>query len=94
MEILSTTHSIGCDKENQKDKERCFTFFVDDKQFQVETKIVTGIQILNLASIPREVGLLFIAEDGSQSIVQPEETITLEKCKHFKKAPRFRRGAK
>jgi hypothetical protein len=49
---------------------------------------------MNLAGIPREVGLLFLADDGSQSTVQPEEVITLEKCKHFKKAHKFRRGSK
>ena len=94
MEANSSIESVKCgnDDEKDKDKERCFTFFVDDEQFKVETKTITGIEIMNLAGIPREIGLLFIADDGSQETVPPKEIITLERCKKFRKAPRFRRG--
>lgn len=92
METHAIDHSLASEKEHEKHKEHCFTFFVDDRQFQVELETITGLEIMNLAGIPREVGILFIAEDGSQVSVSPEEVITLERCKHFKKAPRFRRG--
>jgi hypothetical protein len=92
MEAHAIDNSLAAEKDLEKHKEHCFTFFVDDRQFQVEPETITGLEIMNLAGIPREVGILFIAEDGSQVSVQPEEVITLERCKHFKKAPRFRRG--
>ena len=92
METHAINRPLESEKEHEKHKDHCFTFFVDDRQFQVESETITGLEIMNLAGIPREVGLLFIAEDGSQVSVQPEEVITLERCKHFKKAPRFRRG--
>jgi hypothetical protein len=71
---------------------RCFTFFVDDQQFTVERPKVTGLEILNLAGIPLEVGLLLILDDGTQRIVEPNEVIHLANCRRFKKAPRFKRG--
>jgi len=91
METHAVDNSLESEKEHEKRKERCFIFFADDRQFQVESETITGLEIMNLAGIQREVGVLFIAEDGSQVSVQPEDVITLERCKHFKKAPRFRR---
>jgi len=69
-----------------------YTFFVDDREFHVEESTITGGQIMDLAGIPREVGLLLILEDGTQAAVAADEVITLEPGRRFKKAPRFKRG--
>ena len=37
-----------------------YTFFVDDREFHVEESTITGGQIMDLAGIAREVGLLLI----------------------------------
>jgi hypothetical protein len=69
-----------------------YTFFVDDQEFRVDEPTITGGEIMDLASIPREVGLLLILEDGTQRPVTADEVIELKPGRRFKKAPRFKRG--
>jgi hypothetical protein len=70
-----------------------FTFFVDGKEFRVDQATITGADIMKLASIPLEVGLLLIDDDGTQRQAPPDEVFQLEPGRRFKKAPRFKRGA-
>lgn len=69
-----------------------FTIFVDGQEYRLEQETITGGEIMDLASIPREVGLIMILEDGTQVQVQPDEVIDLKPGRRFKKAPRFVRG--
>ena len=69
-----------------------FTFFVDDREFHVEQAVISGAEIMELAGIPREVGLVLFLEDGTQRTFGADETIELEPGRRFKKAPRFKRG--
>ncbi len=69
-----------------------FTFFVDDREFHVDQSVISGAEIMNLAGIPREVGLVLLLEDGTQRTFGADETIELEPGRRFKKAPRFKRG--
>jgi Multiubiquitin len=73
-------------------QEKFFTFFVDGKEFHVEQSTITGGQIMDLAGIPRDAGLIEVLEDGSQVQVKPDEIIDLRPGRRFKKAPRFIRG--
>jgi hypothetical protein len=69
-----------------------YTFFVDDKEFHVDEPTITGGEIMDLAGIPRDVGLILILEDGTQRQVLADEVIELQPGRRFKKAPRFKRG--
>lgn len=69
-----------------------FTFFVDGKEFHTEKSSLTGGEIMDVAGIPREVGLIQIFEDGTQAQVRADEVIELKPGRRFKKAPRFVRG--
>lgn len=69
-----------------------FTFFVDDVEFHVDDATPTGGEIMDIAGIPREVGLVLILEDGTQRAVAEDEVIELRPGRRFKKAPRFKRG--
>lgn len=73
-------------------KGKFFTFFVDGKEFHIERPSITGGEIMDLAGIPREVGLLEVLEDGTQVQVLADQVIELEPGRRFKKAPRFVRG--
>ena len=79
------------DRKHEQER-KLYTFFVDDREFHVNEPTITGAQIMALAGIPREVGLLLIEEDGTQRSVLPDETIELKPGRRFKKAPRFKRG--
>ena len=69
-----------------------YTFFVDDQEFRVDDPTITGGEIMDLAGIPREVGLLFCLEDGTQEAVGADQVIELKPGRRFRKAPRFKRG--
>ncbi len=69
-----------------------YTFFVDDREYRVGEPSVTGGQIMDLAGIPRDVGLLLIYEDGTQESIGADQVIELQPGRRFKKAPRFKRG--
>ena len=58
----------------------------------VEKSELTGAEIMDLAGIPREVGLILVLEDGTQVQVKEDEVIELRPGRRFKKAPRFVRG--
>ena len=69
-----------------------YTFFVDDSEYHFDEPNITGGQIMDLAGIPREVGLLLIYEDGTQESIGADQVIELKPGRRFKKAPRFKRG--
>lgn len=69
-----------------------FTFFVDGVEFHIEQATITGGEIMDLAGIPRDVGLIMVMDDGTQVSVGEDEVIELKPGRRFKKAPRFVRG--
>ena len=69
-----------------------YTFFADDREFHLDEPMIIVKQIMEMAGIPREAGLILILEDGTQLSVPPEEVIELKPGRRFKKAPRFKRG--
>lgn len=70
-----------------------FTLFVDDVEYRVQQDSLTGAQIMALASIPLEVGLILTEEDGTQRAFGADEVFTFEgPGRRFKRAPRFKRG--
>lgn len=73
-------------------KGKFFTFFVDGKEFHIANSSITGGEIMDLAGIPREVGLVQVQEDGTQVQIKADDVIELEPGRRFKKAPRFVRG--
>lgn len=73
-------------------KGKFFTFFVDGVEFHVDESTITAGEIMDLAGIPREVGLILIAEDGTQRKLDDDEVIELKPGRRLKKAPSFKRG--
>ena len=69
-----------------------YTFFVDGVEYHIEESTITGGEIMDLAGIPHEVGLLQILEDGTQQSVAADEVVELKPGRRFKKAPRYKRG--
>ncbi len=65
---------------------------VDGQEYRLEQETVTGGEIMDLAGIPRDVGLVQLYEDGTQEQVDPAEVIELKPGRRFKKRPRFQRG--
>ena len=69
-----------------------YTFFVDGEEFRIDESTITGAEIMDLAGIPHEVGLILLLDDGTQRPVEPDEVIELKPGRRFKKAPHFKRG--
>lgn len=75
-----------------ENKGKFYTLFVDGEEYHVDQPTITGAEIMALAGIPLEVGLLEVLEDGTQVQIQPDQVIELKPGRRFKKAPRFVRG--
>jgi hypothetical protein len=93
------TAVVAIEKQNEDKSKRpdsppgaFYTFFVDDKEFRIDKPTITGGEIMDMAGIPRNVGLILILEDGTQQEVRADEVIELKPGRRFKKAPRFKRG--
>ena len=69
-----------------------FTIFVDGREYHLEQSTITGGEIMDLAGIPRDIGLIQVLEDGTQVQVHENQAIELQPGRRFKKAPRFVRG--
>ena len=67
---MSSGQGIGTETEG-----KFFTIFVDGQEFHIEQSTITGGEIMDLAGIPREVGLIEIQEDGTQVQVGEEEVV-------------------
>jgi hypothetical protein len=65
---------------------------VDGQEYRLERETITGGEIMDLAGIPRDVGLLLLHDDGTQEPVGADEVIELKPGGRFKKRPRFQRG--
>lgn len=80
-------------KIENRNNGKFFTFFVDGKEFHTDKSELSGGEIMDIAGIPRNVGLQEILDDGSQNPVGENEVIQFEgPGRRLKKAPRFRRG--
>ena len=84
---MTNMQGIGTETEG-----KFFTLFVDGQEFHIEQPTITGGEIMDLAGIPRAVGLIMVLEDGTQVPVAEDEVVELKPGRRFKKAPRFVRG--
>ncbi len=73
-------------------EEKVFMTSIDGVRCVAETSTLTGAEIMDLAGIPREIGLVMVLEDGTQVQVKEEEVVELRQGRKFKRAPRFMRG--
>lgn len=70
-----------------------FTFFVDGEEFRTDESELTCGEIMDIADVPRELGLIHIREDGTEEQCEADEVFEFEgPGRRFKKAPRFKRG--
>lgn len=70
-----------------------YTLVVDGTEYRGQQETMTGAEIMDLAGIPREVGLILIEEDGTQRPFGADEVFTFEgPGRRFKRRPTFVRG--
>ncbi len=86
------TEEQQLEKVKDENKGKFFIFFVDDKEFRIEKESILGGEIMDLAEVPREVGLILIQDDGTQIQINADQVMQLKPGLRFKKAPHFRRG--
>ena len=79
-------------KTGGKEGGKFYTVFVDDVEYHFDHSPVTGGEIMDVAGIPHDIGLILIGEDGMGHPVKAEDLLELEPGRRFKKAPRFKRG--
>lgn len=69
-----------------------FRLIVDNQEYQVKSEFLTGREIMKLADIPFEDGLIQLQPDGTQVLIGLDEVVDLKQGDHFKRPPRFKRG--
>lgn len=89
---MSTLQDVELEETHRGAGGPFYTVFVDDVEFRFDHTPVTGGEIMDVAGIPHEVGLLLIHEDGTQEQIAADQEIDLMPGRRFKKAPRFKRG--
>lgn len=65
---------------------------MDGQEFRTEEETLTGLEIMALAGVPREQGLILVLDDGTERSLGETETVDLKPGRRFKIAPRFKRG--
>ena len=74
------------------DKNQVWVFEVDGTTHQHDHPFITGGEIMNLAGIPQEQGLVLCHEDGTQETIAEDQRVRLVPKPRFRKRPRFKRG--
>lgn len=70
-----------------------FCFIIDDEQqFSSPEPIITVRKLRAIAGIPDGTPVVRVNTDGTQEQLRDDDRVELEKCRHFKKLPRFVRG--
>lgn len=69
-----------------------FVFEVEDTSFEHNRPEITGGEIMDIAGIPREQGLIQINPDGTTTSIAADREVRLVPNARFKRRPRFRRG--
>ncbi|MGH3904180.1 MAG: multiubiquitin domain-containing protein [Pseudonocardiaceae bacterium] len=69
-----------------------FVFDVDDMTYEHDRPTITGAEIMAIAGISSNDGLIQILPDGTRKTVAPNETAHLVPGVQFKRRPRFKRG--
>ena len=90
---MTATHGNQGNTDATEGHGKFFTFFVDGKEFRTEKASLSCGEIMDIAGVPRNVGLIEVLEDGTEKNCPPDEVIVFEgPGRRFKRAPRFRRG--
>lgn len=69
-----------------------FVFDVDGVTYEHNRPKITGEEIMALADISLEEGLIQVLPDGSRQTVAPNAEVHLVPGAQFKRRPRFKRG--
>lgn len=92
----STTDSTADDQSDSStdaQEGKFFTLFVDGDEYQTQESSLTCGEIMDIAGISHEVGLIQIHDDGTEEQCEADEVFEFEgPGRRFKTAPRFRRG--
>lgn len=64
--------------------EDVYGFYVNNRAYGVDSKEITGSEILKISGFTRGRFCLFITEDGKRTEVSLNQTIKISKCLHFK----------
>lgn len=68
------------------------TVVIDETKFTIPRRQVSGAELMALAAIPPDVGLIRVQEDGLQELVGKDQLVELRPGERFRRAPHFARG--
>ena len=77
---------------NQDPGHAVFVFEVEGTTYKHNRPKITGGEIMDIAGIPREQGLIQINADGTTTSIAADAEVHLVPKPQFKRRPRFKRG--
>jgi Multiubiquitin len=91
--MAATQTDADVSSQDRTDEPRAvFVFDVDDVTYEHDRPTITGAEIMALAGISPNDGLIQILPDGTRKTVATNETVHLVPGVQFKRRPRFKRG--
>lgn len=88
----STASAEASQEESAADKMQEWVFDVDSTTYRHDHPFITGGEIMDLAGIPRDQGLVLCHDDGTQEAIAADQKVRLVPKPQFKRRPRFKRG--
>lgn len=85
-------HDESGDGDRHQDRGAVFVYDVEGTTYQHDRPKITGGEIMDIAGIPREQGLIRINEDGTTTSIAADQEVHLVPKARFKRRPRFKRG--
>lgn len=78
---------------HDRPRPHAFCFLLDGERFRSRQKAVSPPEIREIVGgIGSDIPIVLCLEDGTQRTLPEDEEVRLERCRHFKKLPRFKRG--
>jgi len=69
-----------------------YHIWIDGTEYVVHQETITVAEIRQLGSIPPELPIILVNEDGTEETLRDDETVELKPGRRFSRAPRFVRG--
>ena len=64
--------------------EDIYGIYINDRAYGIDSKEITGSEILKVGGFTRGMFCVFLIEEGGRTEVKPNQSIKITKCRHFK----------
>jgi hypothetical protein len=92
MALVKPTDTTHHENKPDRPGAALFVYDVDGTTYGHNRPTISGLEIMDAASIQPSDGLVQILDDGTTRMIEPDEVVRLVPKARFKRRPRFKRG--